>query len=264
MINLFSYFLFKVIEKACESDIGDPKFKREILEEICNYSTNTTFLDLSKNNIMKIFQGYLSCGCHAAYIEMQLKYRALLRASSDFAYIPFEVGLSFDPFLCVPYIPASSIKGAVRAAWRKIEEKNLDKGFEEKEEDKIFGKGGFDGSIGTVIFSDALPTKPGKKGFILYPDIITPHYSKGGEDVFDETQASPTPIPHLSIAPETVFSFVIAIPKRTADINKEEARKIFRRVLMATNVALKLGIGARTSVGYGVFELRSLKINSPR
>jgi CRISPR-associated protein Cmr6 len=195
---------------------------------------------------------------------MQLKYRALLGASSNFAYVPFEVGLNFDPFLCVPYIPASSIKGAARAAWRKIREKNLDERFEEKEEDRIFGRGGPDGNVGAIIFSDAFPVKHGKKGFILYPDVITPHYSKGGEDVFDETQAFPTPIPHLSIAPETVFSFVIAIPKRTVDISKEEARRIFRKVLMVTNVALKLGIGARTSVGYGVFELKGLKIYSPR
>ncbi|RLI80840.1 type III-B CRISPR module RAMP protein Cmr6 [Archaeoglobales archaeon] len=267
MKNLFSHFYRKIIEEASE-DIKHEKFRRKLIEDICDLSKKFSkeLTDGGSRVIDEIFNGYFYCKCHIAKIDMVLKSRGLTGASSSFAYVPFEVGLSFDPFLCIPYVPGSSIKGAVRAAWKNLKnDEKFGEEFKDEDkinEDKIFGKGGANGFAGIVIFSDAFPIEPGKDDFILYPDVITPHYSKGGEDIFDETKASPTPIPHLSIAPETLFSFVMAI-RRSEDMDKKDAKEIFRKVLKATSVAFKLGIGARTSVGYGIFEIKKLKIASP-
>jgi len=261
--NIYSYLLYEIIEKAKKFiDINDPNFKREILEKLCKYSANSEYLNKANVLLNEIFKGYTLYGCYTALIEMQLKSRAITGINQDFAYVPFEVGINFDMLLSIPYIPGSSIKGAVKAAWGVIKRRNLgDREFYEADEQKLFGA---EKQAGSIIFSDAFPVKPGRKGFILYPDVITPHYSVGGEDILNELDAHPNPIPHLSIAPETIFSFVIAIPKRISGLDMGEAKKIFKNVLKALNVALKLGIGARTNVGYGRFELKRLKICSPR
>jgi len=174
-------------------------------------------------------------------IRVKLIDRGLFGASQKFAKYLFEVGLEIDPYMNVPIIPASTIKGALRKAYETLQPK---RGWPLPE--KIFGssrspEGG--GTIGAFIFTDGYPVEAGRGGYVLYPDVITPHYPA---DLMGELDHEPKPISHLSIAPETCFGFVVAYKRE--EITDEILRETIK-------LAIDMGIGARTSAGYGVFEL---------
>jgi CRISPR/Cas system CMR subunit Cmr6 (Cas7 group RAMP superfamily) len=174
-------------------------------------------------------------------LYVRLRERGVFGASQKFGKYLFEVGLEIDPYMNVPIIPASTIKGALRKAYETLQPK---RGWPLPE--KIFGssrspEGG--GTIGAFIFTDGYPVKAGRGGYVLYPDVITPHYPA---DLMGELDHEPKPISHLSIAPETCFGFVVAYKRE--EITDEILRETIK-------LAIDMGIGARTSAGYGVFEL---------
>jgi len=180
--------------------------------------------------------GYQSSGYHVISVDASLAERGLFSVSSSFGQVIFEVGLSFDWILNLPFIAGSSIKGAVRSAWRVL---HGDDG------DEVFGGK----QVGSVVFMDAYPVSAGREGYIFYPDVLTPHYSKEGKDVFDETEASPVPVAYLTVAPGTVFRFQIAVKSdRVMDMNK---------LLKSLLYAFRMGLGAKTAIGYGVFKVES-------
>ncbi|MEM2922471.1 MAG: type III-B CRISPR module RAMP protein Cmr6, partial [Candidatus Bathyarchaeia archaeon] len=139
----------------------------------------------------------------------------------------------------VPCIPGSSIKGAVKAA------SILKKVIPDELVRELFG----DDSVGRLQFHDAYPVEGGVKGYVLIPDVLTPHYSKEGVDTFKEDQAMPIPIPFLSIAPATKFRFLITDRAQQVD------QPFLEILLKAVTVAFSLGLGAKTNLGYGVFDL---------
>jgi len=174
-------------------------------------------------------------------LYVQLVERGIFGASQDFAKYLFEVGLEMDPYMNVPVIPASSIKGAVRRAYETLQP---GKGWPPPE--KVFGTSKPNeegGEIGAIIFTDGYPVKAGRDGYVLYPDVLTPHYP---DDLMGELDHDPQPISHLSIAPETCFGFVIAYRR---DVVTDE---ILNRTI---ELAIHTGIGAKTSTGYGRFRL---------
>ncbi len=152
---------------------------------------------------------------------------------------PVENGFAWHHTLGVPFLPGSSVKGLVRAWVRDW----LNKG-ESEEYRRIFGDQNELGA-GSVIFLDALPTKP----IQLKMDIMTPHYSdyyQGNELPGD--WMSPIPIPFMVVAEGQTFQFGL-IPRKDADTKDcEIAGKWLAEAL------LKLGAGAKTAVGYGRFE----------
>ena len=115
-------------------------------------------------------------------------------------------------------------------------------------EDYVFGT---TKRVGACIFHDGYPIEAGRNGYLIYPDVLTPHYMKEGRDILKENQAKPSPVVYLTVAPETVFKFIIAMPK---DID----RRLWDMFRKAALEALRLGIGGKTSIGYGRFSLRSL------
>jgi CRISPR-associated protein Cmr6 len=193
-------------------------------------------------------------------VEIRLSERGVFGVGSVFGQIPFEVGLYMHPYFNVPYIPASSIKGAIRSAYHNLFEKKVANAEEKCKE--IFGDEHFAGLIG---FTDALPIELGENGYVLYPDIINPHY----RDAENEMSVSPSPIIYLTVAPGTVFKFLIYITKERR--NRERKREIrfggdiaekpkpemesLRYIDLAILYGLTLGIGAKTSLGYSSFEV---------
>jgi CRISPR-associated protein Cmr6 len=212
---------------------------RKLIERLTQYSSRA---DLSRVNkhLNQIKQAYSSLKFPVLDLEAKLTYKGLVGASSSFGQLAFQVGLSFDPLLNVPYVPGSSIKGAVKAASRL---KNV------IPDDELLGELFGNNSVGRLDFSDAYPVEGGVKEYILIPDVLTPHYSKGGEDILGEDQVMPTPIPFLSIAPATKFRFLIADRAQKAD------QPFLETLLKAVAVAFSLGVGAKTALGYGTFEL---------
>ena len=195
-------------------------------------------------------------------IQMKLTYRGSFGVSSTFGQIPFEVGLYIHPYFNVPYIPASSIKGAIRNAYYYYlvnhENENRDKADDEC--NRLFGDSNFAGLVG---FTDAFPIQEGENGYILYPDIINPHY----KDAKNEMEVEPKPIIFLTVAPGTIFKFYMYIIKE----GEKEKRKIeigakkdlaakpipdmekLGKLDLALLYGLSMGIGAKTALGYSQF-----------
>lgn len=155
---------------------------------------------------------------------------------------PIENGFTWHYNLGLPYLPSSSIKGMVRA-WAK----NWDTSNDNKE--LIYGLLGAEKSqdpkTGDIIFFDALPVKPVK----LEADIMTVHYN----DYYSQGSApgdweNPIPIPFLTVSPHQ--QFILGIVPRNKK-NKDSLSVITKWLSDAFNV---LGIGAKTAVGYGLFE----------
>jgi len=231
------------LDKRVET-LGKDELKRVILERLVSLSKtgNENAMSSCKEHLSAIFEAYETLGRRVAYFEAKLLSRGLFGASQTFGESIFELALEFDPFFNVPVIPGSSIKGALRSVWK------YPKGGDEVEE--LFGT---TEHSGLLIFSDAYPVKPGRGGFLLYPDIINPHYYKDGEDVLDESKVETTPIVYLTVAPETTYGFVFASDSESS-VSAEDFREL-TRVLFKN-----FGLGGKTSVGYGRFEITSFKV----
>jgi len=243
--NLFSTASLASIE--CNLEGRNPRKKTRILEELVKSSREQArqLCERARRRLYEIIEacrhaGYRFISSTGELIEARLNSRGF-SGSRTFGYTLFEIGLEFDPYLNLPVIPGSSIKGAIRSAWKALE---LGDG-----EEAIFGGRK---SMGSCIFSDALPIEPNPDGFILYPDVITPHYHN---DIMDETRAEPRPVVYLSIAPGVKFGFVIAVDGAISS-------DLFRKLISALILAFKIGLGAKASIGYGVFTITNLNIHS--
>ena len=155
-----------------------------------------------------------------------------------------ENGFLWHHTLGVPYLPASSVKGLVRAwaeHWLGEDEATIH---------RLFGKDtqkSEEGHVGNLIFFDAFPT--GKVDLIA--EVMTPHDGgwRQGDAPAPSDWHNPTPIPFLAIAPGAHFQFCIA-PRPGGDANKADAKKAMQWL----EEALKwLGAGAKTAVGFGRF-----------
>jgi CRISPR-associated protein Cmr6 len=183
---------------------------------------------------------------------------------------PNEVGMVFDHTMGIPFIPASSVKGIVRFAhmMELLRSENL-KQFLNKEKDGIIesipetkiaaifggdlkieksGKSEIEKRSGKVIFLDAYPAKIPD----LHVDIMNPHYGDYYSDENGETPPAdyldPTPIKFLTVSKGTKFTFRALVPQ---DSN------LFEPVKIAFENAIKdEGVGAKTAVGYGRFEIQ--------
>jgi len=149
-------------------------------------------------------------------------------------------GFVWDRNLGVPYLPASSLKGATRA-WANPEQWGA---LAKDDFDRIFGVME-DTGAGSVVFHDLYPLEPPT----LRIDLINPHfkdYYQYGTPPGDWLE--PEPAFFLTIAPGT--RFVTALHPRTAAHSKDldMAAKCVREALE------NLGLGAKTAVGYGRFK----------
>ena len=250
-LNVPSYLYYVLVGERKWKNLLDsnerPRLRRHLIEKL------TRSLKMQANMICQrtkkmldgIEEAYRHIGYDVITFEAKLEERGLFGMYQSFGIILFEVGLEFDPYLNVPVIPGSSVKGAVRSAWRALFDE------EEKEaEDYVFGT---TKRVGACIFHDGYPIEAGRNGYLLYPDVLTPHYMKEGRDILKENEAKPSPVVYLTVAPETVFKFLIAMPK---DVDGR-LRDMFRKAVLE---ALRLGIGGKTSIGYGRFSLRSLRM----
>ncbi len=152
---------------------------------------------------------------------------------------PTEIGFCFSRSIGVPYLPGSSVKGLCRAAGRLVEAASMEEMFgpEQIRED---GKG----KIGDLVFLDAYPSEWPS----LQIDIINCHhpryYNQGGK--LPSEADSPVPVYFLTVASGTAWTFRVV--SRSGEYH-DHARKLL-------GVALsELGAGAKTAVGYGVFDL---------
>ncbi|MCC6020257.1 MAG: type III-B CRISPR module RAMP protein Cmr6 [Thermoproteaceae archaeon] len=146
-------------------------------------------------------------------------------------YMPLEIGLAWHPIFNAPYIPATALKGALKAGTRR--------GACGLPPAELFGHAGREGAL---VITDALPTS----SVAVEPDVITPHYRE--PDVVREDAAKPTPIVFPVIRPGATFDFFVA--SRSLEVRCAE------EVYGLIKEALAEGLGAKTRVGYGVVRLK--------
>jgi len=169
---------------------------------------------------------------------------------------PHEIGMLFDHNLGIPYIPASTIKGITRFAHilerlpfledRVQVDKDGLEYFDDENDQMISSLFGNQEKRGSVIFMDAYPENIPD----LHVDIMNPHYGEYYSDdknkIPPADYLNPTPIKFLTVQKGTVFIFRSLVRNDVAGL-ADEVKKAYVRALTEE------GIGAKTSLGYGLF-----------
>jgi len=153
----------------------------------------------------------------------------------------------------VPYIPGSALKGLAANYARQRLGETWHKNSEAYQ--VIFGN---TEDAGYILFFDALYVPgTGNNGQPLHPDIITVHHPKyyqGNKDIKPPADwDNPTPIPFLSAT--GTYLIALAAPELDQQVQRQQW---IERTFEILGYALKtLGIGAKTSSGYGRMEFES-------
>jgi CRISPR-associated protein Cmr6 len=137
---------------------------------------------------------------------------------------------AFHPVFGIPYVPASTLKGAARAWARRQNAKDIE---------TILGMlEGKTAKAAKVEFLDAFPSSP-----CLDVDVATPQWHWKGQENQLQVSYQPTPFPMLSLKQPTLL-----IGLRPTKPEYAHYVPIVRDWL---ENALKCGIGSRVSSGYG-------------
>lgn len=150
-----------------------------------------------------------------------------------------ETGICTQHSYGMPFLPGSSVKGAVRHYAENV-------GLPENICKVLFGgDDGEDGVAGALVWHDAwwIPV-PSEKPFV--GEVVTVHhqnYYGGGQSEADEMES---PVPNQQIATQGSFYFVVEAGEGTT------AWAEFARQLLGEMLAQQ-GMGAKTASGYGYF-----------
>ena len=158
-------------------------------------------------------------------IDLDIHYRLLIGAEQSI----YETSIRLHHIYGIPYIPSTAIKGVVRSYTIQKKYKNSEeRALDSEEFKKWFGS---QEQEGIIIFFDTFPISEPK----IKMDIINP---------MEETKI----INFLTIEDAT-FQFLIAF--------KDEIDKEF--IVLFKKALQEHGIGAKTAVGYGYFEVQKPK-----
>lgn len=166
------------------------------------------------------------------YNPIEITYQTTSNLAIGHGEVSFrEVSIKLDHIYGVPFIPASSIKGAFK---KYLEEKRIDT----SQLITIFGS---EDKKGQVIFLDIYP-----ENYEIGIDIMTPHFG----DYYSKDKAPtddmvPVPIKFPVVKEETKFKFIILYNEKLEELSIKQK---FKEFLNTTP------LGAKTSVGYGYFE----------
>ncbi len=196
------------------------------------------------------------------------------------AHHPLESGFVWHHTLGVPYLPASGVKGVIRAYKTPQilgEDSNpaeIQAYFEQVlEVDELFGYESINNENkllskldtetrrkyerkpkqGSLIVFDAIPTRVPN----LELDILNVHYP----DYYQQGKApgdwqSPNPVYFLTVAPDSEFEFALVPIARDGDgrRDKDKGQRLLEKGAQILIEALNsLGAGSKTAIGYGRF-----------
>lgn len=175
---------------------------------------------------------------------------------------PVENGFTFHPTTGMPYLPASGVKGLLRA-WTEVWAGLSDEAKRERVA-LWFGAvkdkdGQEEDEAGALVFFDAVPADKVTLGC----DVLTPHmggWYEQGDRLSEQNFAkvapgdwhSPVPSPFLVVEKGAKLQFGIA-PRLTGDAAHDaQARAAVGLALKELAKALEwIGAGAKTAAGYG-------------
>lgn len=148
---------------------------------------------------------------------------------------PLENSLRFDHCTGLPYIPTSSIKGVAKSAAKSVE--NVD----EMVRNIIFGA---QSQMGKIQFWDGFPTKVPKLKIDIMNNHFPEYYSNNKGTIAPSDDMNPNPVPFIVVDSDSEFYFpIVASDQDALHIAVESLKKALE----------EWGIGAKTSVGYGMF-----------
>ena len=172
---------------------------------------------------------------------------------------PTETALLLDRLTGSPYLPGSSVKGLLRETARLVGAGELDTG---DSTDAEFWAEHFDRLFGPLLGGEATPAKGELVVYDAFPDewpaleidVLTPHFG----DYYGDTGEPPTEVPadwhdpvpvaFLTVKAGAKVSFWLG--HRDAAAREAELERAKRLLLCGLDW---LGIGGKTSSGYGLF-----------
>ncbi len=163
-----------------------------------------------------------------------------------------ETSITLHRTYGVPYIPGSALKGlAASYARQRLGDEWKPGSQDHKAYKVIFGD---TDEAGLITFFDALYIPPETRRQVLYPDVITVHH----QDYYqDGTQApadwdNPNPVPFLS----ATGSYLIALAAPEIEKGSQRDAWINTTFDILEHALKEMGIGAKTSSGYGRMEIK--------
>lgn len=161
-----------------------------------------------------------------------------------------KLGFFFDYTSGLPIIPGSSVKGVLRAAFKKVkgayiksllQDLNIIYDNEISELEIAIFDNNSTSIYNRDVFLDAYPIQSDNENNIFFSnDYITHH---------ENPLQNPNPVQFLKVLPNVQFQFNFKLTN-SGGLSVENKLELFKQIL------LDLGIGAKTNVGYGQFELR--------
>jgi CRISPR-associated protein Cmr6 len=265
--------------KACNKQGNDKEavqYYESFYNELKNNPALKNLLDEKQRSQKQFCEFYENAGYKIINFKAELKSPLITGIGQTH---PNEVGMVFDHTMGIPYIPASSVKGIVRFAHmlELIKSENLEEYKKSDKDGEYVDESNSKTLIPCIFGGDADEEKEGKKetkklkGKVVfldaYPvnvpdlhvDIMNPHY---GDYYSDENgkippadYLDPTPIKFLTVKPGTKFIFRAIMPNDS---------DLLQTVKTAFENALKdEGVGAKTAVGYGRFEIQNSEEKAP-
>jgi CRISPR-associated protein Cmr6 len=226
----------------------DPDTRRRFLEALCQEPKEAQEV---RQLMLKRWQAQVESYRRSGWTVCELRAQPEWRFVSGLGMAnPLETNLVLHRIGGFPYIPGSSIKGAVRAYAelelleqgvqpRRPQARAAEFSAQERDLLEVFGA---QDQAGKVIFFDALPVT----GTTLELDVINVHYPayyQQGEPPAD--WQDPVPVLFLAVGKATQFTFAVA--SRDAGL----AGLALRWLQGAVQTT---GLGGKTSAGYGYFQ----------
>jgi len=238
LINILSWLRIRSIkylnEKASGKEVSEEK--REILEDLFRAYSPEKLKEAFKNasNLLDMQKSaLLSCGYYVLDFLAATASRLIIGIASEvFGKQVFEVGLSWNPILNLPYIPGSSLKGAFRS-------------YLEAEKPSLTPMLGSGSEASSIMFLNSYPVS--SRWNLIVPEVTTPIYGEAKGRI-KETEAEPNPVLYPVVNKGVTFRIIVGVKKDREGTLRDQLGYFLREVL-------KKGIGAKTLLGYGLMEM---------
>jgi CRISPR type III-B/RAMP module RAMP protein Cmr6 len=154
-----------------------------------------------------------------------------------------ELGFCLHHTYGVPYLPGSGLKGLARR------QSLFENGGTDQQPDtetlRLFGEGGDAGRAGLIDFLDGIPLDPA----CLELDVMSPHHPDyyAGRNAIPHDCEDPVPITFLRIRVGARFELALLAGANGSPDDFARAQRVLTAGLA------DLGLGAKTSSGYGLF-----------
>lgn len=200
----------------------------------CRAASLANLLKYIVRRVSEIYESSQKLFCSTLLLEVETHNRLLVHTRSPF--MPLEIGVAWHPYFNLPYIPASTLKGVLKA-------------YMESYNKELCGLSAGD-LLGTkesesrLVFFDAFPVSCKKA--LLEADVLTPHYPEV-QGVVDEARVRPNPITFPVIADGVRFRFIVGIRNDSSS----KILCIIKKLPELLKETFDRGLGAKTSIGYG-------------